>query len=82
MLARETVWKAVKKGMVVEDQNGGLWKVEDFHFDDMSVTLLSRDGRKGRIPWPDDGKPVTIWEPSTADAIAVLKAVFEDLEEV
>lgn len=82
MIARETCWKAVSLGMIVEDQNGGLWKVVDFRFDDNSVRLQNRDGKAGKIPWPADDKPVTIWEPSLKDAKATLEAYFGELEEV
>lgn len=81
MIARETCWKVVTVGTVVEDQNGKLWKVKDFRFDDETVRLVSRDGAEGKIPWPSDDKPVTIWEPSMKDAVDLIKEYF-DAEEV
>lgn len=75
MIARETCWKVVRVDTIVEDQNGKLWKVKDFRFDDNTVRLVARDGTQGKIPWPPDDKPVTIWEPSTKDAVDLLKAV-------
>ena len=80
MIARETCWKAVQVGSYVEDQNGGIWKVEDFRYDDDSVRLLNREGKAGKIPWPADDKPVTIWEPSMKDATELITKILNAVE--
>lgn len=80
MIARKTCWKAVQTGAIVEDRTGGLWKVTDFRYDDNSVRLLNREGKEGKIPWPADDKPVTIWEPSMKDAVALITKELDAVE--
>lgn len=47
---------------------------------DNSVRLLNREGKEGKIPWPADDKPVTIWEPSMKDAVALITKELDAVE--
>lgn len=72
MIARQGVWKDVWVGAYVEDKTGRIWKVEDLIFAGPTAKLRDKNGVEGKIPWPPDDTPVTIWDRTMADAVALI----------
>jgi hypothetical protein len=80
MIGRQTQWAYVKPFAYVEDMNGKAWRVvEGIGPRHGRATLVDRDGTQAVTPTIAPYDPVTVLEPTEAEALAALSA-FGDLE--
>ena len=83
MIERETLWAYVKPFSYVRDKAGKVWRVDQAQRTPRGIVVIltDREGRTGRpAEYVHEASPVTVLEPTEAEALATLRGAFGEME--
>lgn len=75
MIARPGTWQEVKRYGYIKDKNGKTWRVVSLA--PSLVVLVDRTGKRATVDRPRPFHPVTIVEPTEADAVKTVQEILE-----